>query len=397
MKYLVILKVLAILLGCTALSMVIPLAAALVLGEREMVGPFLLPPAVVFVSSLITILITKKRKIAFTAADGFLIVFLAWVCICLVGAAPYHLSGYTDSFGAALFESVSGFTTTGATVFPDVETLPRSVLLWRAMTHWLGGMGIVVLSVALLPLLGAGAFQLLKAETPGPEKDRITPKINATAKLLWFLYVGFTAFDLLLLRLGGMNWFESVLHAFSTLSTGGFSSRNESIAAFHSPFIEWVTGIFMLLGGFNFSLLYRFFKGKKEDLLHNSEARAYGLIILISVSLITFSLLSGNPGLNPSGGAVGGASGGGARDGLEPSMRRALFHTASVLTTTGFASSDHNLWPPLARACLFFLMFIGGCSGSTAGGIKVIRHVVLFKQAGNEMKRLLYPRGVFSV
>jgi trk system potassium uptake protein TrkH len=398
MKYPVLLKVLAALLACTALTMIVPLAASLVLGEREMIVPFLLPPAVVLAFSSIIILITRKHKISFIAADGFLIVFLAWVCICFMGAVPYSMSGYTNSFSDAFFESVSGFTTTGATVFADVEILPRSLLLWRAMTHWLGGMGVVVLSVALLPLLGAGGFQLLKAETPGPEKDRITPKITATAKLLWFLYVALTAFETLLLRLGGMTWLESLLHAFSTMATGGFSSRNQSIAAYHSPFIEWVIGVFMLLAGFNFSLMYRFFMGKAGDLLRNSEARAYGLIILISVSLTTFSLITGSPaGESAARSAAAGVPAAGGWGGLGTSLRRAVFHTASILTTTGFAAEDHNLWPPLARACLFFLMFIGGCSGSTAGGVKVIRHVVLCRQAGNEMKRLLYPRGVFSV
>ncbi|MDR0388606.1 MAG: TrkH family potassium uptake protein [Spirochaetaceae bacterium] len=394
MKYQVLLKVLAALLACTALTMSIPLVAALVFGENEMLAPFLLPLATVLVSSSIIILMTKKYKISFTAADGFLIVFLAWVCICLMGSVPYVMSGCPGGFSGAFFESVSGFTTTGATVFVDVEALPRSLLLWRAMTHWLGGMGIVVISVVLLPLLGAGGFQLIRAEASGSEKDRITPKITTTAKLLWLLYVALTVFNLLLLRLGGMNWFESVLHAFSTMASGGFSSRNQSIAAYHSPYIEWVTGIFMLLASFNFSLIYRLLRGKIGDLLHNSEARAYGLIILVSVSLITFSLLSRNPsGGIPAGGnalLLGGS-------GFEPALRQAVFHTASILSTTGFSAGDFNLWPPLARACLFFLMFTGGCSGSTAGGIKVIRYVVLCRQAGNEMKKLLYPRGVFSV
>jgi trk system potassium uptake protein TrkH len=400
MKYPVLCKVLAVLLACTALTMLIPLGASLVLGEREMLAPFLLPFATVFVSSSIVILITKKYKISFVAADGFLIVFLVWVCICLMGAMPYFISDYTENFSDALFESVSGFTTTGSTAFSDVESLPRSLLLWRAMTHWLGGMGIVVLSVALLPLLGAGGFQLLKAETPGPEKDRITPKITTTAKLLWFLYVALTVIEMLLLRLGGMNWFESVFHSFSTMATGGFSSRNASIAAYPSPFIQWVIAIFMLIAGFNFSLIYRLLKGKAGDLFHNSEARAYGLLILISVSLITFSLLSGTPSVEapaPEPRASEAVAPGSFFRNFESCLRRAVFHAASILTTTGFAVDNHGLWPPLARACLFLLMFMGGCSGSTSGGIKLIRLVVLFKQAGNEMKRLLYPKGIFSV
>jgi trk system potassium uptake protein TrkH len=384
MKYPVIFKVLASLLACIALTMLIPLAAALALGEEEMLRPVLLPLIAVLSVSSIIIGITRKYKIIFTAADGFLIVFLAWVCTCLAGALPYYLSGYLPRFGDALFESTSGFTTTGSTVFANVESLPRSLLLWRAMTHWLGGMGIVVLTVALLPLLGIGGFRLLKAETPGPEKDRITPKITGTAKILWLLYVAFTVLEILLLRLGGMGWFDSVGHAFATMASGGFSTRNASIAAFDSPFIQWVISIFMLIAGFNFTLIYRLLGGRVRELTRNSEAKAYFCIIVISAGLITFSLLTAAPG-GPGGGN------------FESSLRQAVFQASSLLTTTGFTIVNHNLWPPLARACLFFIIFIGGCSGSTSGGVKIIRYLVLLRQAGNEMKRFLYPKGVFSV
>jgi trk system potassium uptake protein TrkH len=249
------------------------------------------------------------------------------------------------------------------------------------MTHWLGGMGIVVLTVALLPLLGAGvqnAASLFQAESPGPEKDKITPRITGSAKRLWGLYVALTLLQTLLLLAGGMSGFDACIHAFSTISTGGFSSRNASIAAFNSPWIDWVCIVFMLLAGFNFSLFFRLFRGKVREFFANSEARAYGGIILASVIIITWSILPESPSPGTA-------------------VRQAFFQSASILTTTGLVAADHGLWPPLARGVLFLLMFIGGCSGSTAGGVKVIRYVVLLKQVGNEMKKIICPRGVFNI
>jgi trk system potassium uptake protein TrkH len=377
MKRALIFRLLLLLLALAALTMLIPLVMALAWGERAMILSFLIPALGVLLPALPVAVFTRRRPVRFSAADGFLLVFAAWVLVCLLGALPYYLSGGLPRFSDAVFESVSGFSTTGATVIPDVESLPRSLLFWRAMTHWLGGMGIVVLTVALLPLLGIGGFQLLKAETTGPEKEKITPKITETAKILWIIYTALTALQTLLLLLGGMDWFDAVTHAFATIATGGFSVRNNSIAAYNSPWIEGVCTVFMLLAGFNFIMIYRLVQGKYREVLANSEIRAYGLIIFISVGISVLSLL---PRLS-----------------LGEALGKASFHTASILTTTGFFSADYSLWPPAAQAVTLFLMFVGGCSGSTAGGIKVIRHVILAKQAGNEMKRLLYPRGVFSI
>jgi trk system potassium uptake protein TrkH len=328
--------------------------------------------------SLPALVLHRKSRFLISAGDGLLLVFLAWVLVCLLGALPYFMAGRLPNLADAVFESASGFTTTGATVISDVEIMPRSLLLWRAMTHWLGGMGIVVLTVALFPLLGIGGFQLLKAETPGPEKEKFTPKITATAKILWLLYIALTGIQTLLLRAGGMSWFDAAVHALATISTGGFSSRNNSIAAYGSPWIDWVCITFMFLSGLNFSLFYRLLKGKRREVLNNSEAKVYGGIFLAAGGLIvlSFSLSGGGPGQN---------------------LRHALFQTASILTSTGFTSTDYSFWPPLAQGALFLLMFIGGCSGSTSGGVKVIRHVILFKQAGNEIKKILYPKGVFSI
>ena len=372
-----IFRLLLLLLALAAMTMLIPLVMALAWGEEGMILPFLIPALAVLVPALSVIAFTGRQPLRFSAADGFLLVFFAWVLICFLGAFPYYLSGSIGRFADAIFESVSGFTTTGATVFSDVESLPRSLLFWRAMTHWLGGMGIVVLTVALLPLLGVGGFQLIKAETTGPEKEKITPKITETAKILWLIYTALTALETFFLMLGGMDWFDAVTHSFATIASGGFSVRNNSIGAYHSPWIEGVCTVFMLLAGVNFTMIYRLIQGKYREVLSNSELRAYGLIILVSVGISVFVLL---PSLS-----------------FIEALGKASFHIASILSTTGFSAANYSLWPPAAQGVLFFLLFTGGCSGSTAGGIKVIRHVVLAKQAGNEMKRLLYPQGIFSI
>ncbi|MDR2629361.1 MAG: TrkH family potassium uptake protein [Spirochaetaceae bacterium] len=377
-RWAAIFRVLLLLLGASALTLVIPLGLAVVYGEGDLIRPFLVPMTAVLFPCLPVALLTRKRPIRFSASDGFLLLFLAWILICLFGAVPYYLSGRIPRWVDAVFESVSGFTTTGATVIADVEALPRSLLFWRAMTSWLGGMGIVVLTAALFPLLGIGGFRLLKGESSGYEKEKITPRITEAAKMLWFLYLILTALEVLLLCLGGMDWFDAAAHAFSTIATGGFSTRNNSIAAYHSPWIEGVCTVFMFLAGCNLVLLYRLFRGRYRDLLNNSELKAYGGIILVSAGIITLSLLPE---------AVS----------LTEAVRKAFFHTVSIVTTTGFAAADYKRWPPAAQGILFFLMFVGGCSGSIAGGIKVVRLLVLAKQTGNEMKRLLYPKGVFTI
>jgi trk system potassium uptake protein TrkH len=309
-------------------------------------------------------------------------VFLAWLVVCLLGALPYYCSGYIPRFTDAVFESVSGFTTTGATVLRDIEALPRPLLFWRALSHWLGGMGIVVLTVALMPLLGdsspAGGFQLIKAETSGPDKEKIVPRITLAARLLWLLYIALTALQALLLACFGMDWFDAVTHAFSTMASGGFSTRNESLAYYNSPAIEWVCTAFMLLAGCNFSLIVQLLRGKYRDLLRNSEARAYGAVVLIAGIVITCNILPQSAS-------------------LEAALRQAFFNTASIITTTGLFNENTGLWPALSQGILFLLMFLGGCSGSTAGGVKIIRYVILAKQTGSEMKKIVYPRGVFTI
>jgi trk system potassium uptake protein TrkH len=369
-------RLVVLLLGVAALTMLIPLTMAVILRDAVMVRAFALPLGAVMLFALPTAIITRKQPVRFGAADGYLLVSLTWVLCCLLGAVPYLLSGCGFTFTNAVFESASGFATTGATAIADIEALPRPLLLWRSLTYWAGGMGIVLLTVALLPLLGIGGFQLIKAEAAGPEKEKVTPKITATAKFLWLAYCGLTAVLIPLYRAGGMNWFDACCHAFSVMASGGHSTKNSGIASYNSAFIDGVSTVFMLLAALNFNLYYRLIKGKFRDILTNSEGRAYLLIFVIATVILSLSLAP-----------VYGTS----------ALRYASYQAASFLSTTGSPAADYEQWPALAQAVIFLLMFVGGCSGSTAGGIKVIRHVVLFKQAAKEMRRFIYPRGIFSV
>jgi trk system potassium uptake protein TrkH len=376
MQKLVLLRLMAAILGVSALLMIPALITAAVLGEA--VRSFAIPLGGTLVITAPVIFLVRTGRIRLSPREGFLMVFLAWVFSSLLGALPYVFSPRGLSFTDSLFESACAFATTGGTTIRDIEALPRSLLLWRSMSHWFGGMGIVLLSVALMPLFGVGGFQLIKAEAPGPEKEKITPRIAATAKMLWMVYTVLTLVLVILYRLGGMDFFDALCHGLAIMATGGVSTKNRGLAFFNSPFIEGVTTIFMLLSALNFNLYFRLLKGKFGDLLRSTELRVYFSIFFIAAAVITLNLL-------PLYGSLG------------ESFRYASYHAASILTTTGGAVADYETWPALTQGILFCLMFIGGCSASTAGGIKVIRCAVLFKQAGNEIRRLLYPLGVFSI
>lgn len=378
MKRAAVAQVLSALLSFVALAMVPSLVLALVDEDPTQALAFAYPMAGAIVVGLLAFLVGRGRTPRFRARDGLLFVSLAWFITGIFGALPFVISGSIPRFADAIFESVSGFTTTGASILTDIEAMPRSLLFWRSMTHWLGGMGIVVLTVALLPLLGVGGFQLVKAEAPGPEKDKVTPKVTQAAKILWIIYLALTAAEAGLLMLGGMDWFEATTHAFGTMATGGFSPKNASVGHYGSAWVDAVITVFMVLAGANFSLYYRLLRGKGRDLLHNTEFKAYIAIFLVSSVAASLPLM-------------------GTYGGFFPAYRYGSFQAASILTTTGFATANFDLWPAFSKAVLLLLMFVGGCSGSTGGGIKVVRLVVLAKQAGNEIRRLLYPRGVFSV
>ena len=375
-KIFILLRLLAALLGFMPPLMIPPLVMSVIVKDSKMTSAFAFPMIGITILAVGGLLSLRKKKLRLSARDGFFLVFATWVLASLIGTVPFQLTGL--SFSDSLFESACTFATTGATTVSNIEALPRSLLLWRSLAHWFGGIGIVLISVALMPLLGVGGFQLIKAEAPGPEKEKITPKVAVTAKLLWLAYgvLTITLFGLYLA--GGMNWFDALCHSLTTMASGGVSTRNDGIAAFDSPFIDAVSSVFMLLAGFNFNLYYRILQGKFRDLRNNTEVRVYLGIFVLAAGIITFSLI-------PVYGSVSGA------------LRYAAYQSASILSTTGAAIADYENWPGLAQMVLFALMFIGGCSGSTAGGIKVIRHVVLWKQMGNELRRVIYPRGVFSI
>lgn len=320
----------------------------------------------------------KLDQSSIAKREGYIIVTLTWVVISLFGALPFILAGTTSSYTDAFFETMSGFTTTGSTIFNDIEALPKGILFWRSMTHWIGGMGIIVLSLTILPILGIGGMQLFIAEVPGLIPDKLHPRITQTAKSLWIIYVFLTLVQTILLMLGGMNLFESLCHAFGTLATGGFSTRNDSVAGF-SPYIQYVIIIFMYLSGISFTLHYFVFKRQFGKVFHNEELRTYTLVVLISTVLIMAGLVfvqHRNPGI---------------------AFRDSLFQVVSVITTTGFITSDYLLWPFYAWLLIFLLMFVGGCAGSTGGGIKVVRILLLFKNSRLELKRIVHPQAVLPV
>ena len=307
--------------------------------------------------------------------EGFLIVAVAWAGTALFGSLPYLLTGVVDRPAAAFFESMSGFTTTGATIFTDVEALPHGVLLWRSLSHWLGGMGIIVLAIAILPFLGVGGMQLFRAEVPGPTPERLRPRITQTAKLLWMVYFGVTAAQTALLLLGGMGPFDAVTHAFSTAATGGFGTRNDSMASF-SPYVQWVTILFMYIAGINFTLHYR--AATRRAAYHrDQEWRFLTTVLIVSAALIT-ALLAIDAGRLPD----------------EATLRAALFQVVAITTTTGFVSADYETWVPGAQMVLFSLFFVGGMAGSTSGGLKVMRVLILVKQTASQIRKHLHPRAV---
>lgn len=343
-----------------------------------MIPSFFIPGITCIALAIIVLLLGKRKKIAMTPRDAFIVVAAAWFFASLLGSLPLYFSGWVPSFTDAFFESVSGFTTTGATNLPDVEILPKALNMWRCQMHWLGGMGIVALTVALMPLLGVGGFKLIKAETTGVEKGKVTPKIATTAKILWIIYFSFTIIQTILLKLAGMSWYDALAHTLSTLGTGGFSTKNSGIAHYNSPAIEWICIVFMFLAAINFSLYYYAVTFKFKEIIQNSEFKAFIFIVFATTLGITFFIYK-------------------IYNNFGHSFRVALFQTTSIISTTGFSSVNFDLWPAGAKIFLLFLMLIGGCSGSTAGGVKVIRWVVLSKQTTNEVRKMLHPHGVFNV
>lgn len=327
------------------------------------------------------ILSFKRRKIEkfINPKEGLAVVAIGWVAISLLGALPLFLSGSVETYIDAVFETVSGFTTTGATVIPDVESLPMGILFWRSFTHWIGGMGILVFTLALIPALGIGGFQIFKAESPGPIAGKIAPRLKDTAKILYTTYFTVTVIQVVLLLFGGMSFFESLLYTFGTVGTGGLATKNSSVGAYSSIYIQMVIGVFMLLSGINFSLYYEGFKGRGKEAIKDEELRLYLFIIFLSVVSIGLNLYFTNYGS------------------LGLSFKDAFFQVSSIITTTGYSTTDFNLWPSFSKAILVLLMFVGGSAGSTAGGMKVIRILILFKLIKREVLKIFHPRAIIPI
>lgn len=386
----------------------IKLVAGILGGLIFFLGVALLLPMIIALifdeSSWLAFLITSSASIITGAAlffafkpseelrmrEAFLIVTFTWFLGSLIGAFPFILSGTLDLYTDAVFETMSGLSTTGATILggetangilnPSIEDLDKSLLFWRSLSHWLGGMGIIVLTLALLPLLGIGGMELFQAEYSGSTSDKITPRIQETAKLLWGIYFGMTFVQALLLWFHpSMDWFEAINHAFSTLATGGFSTQNASIEAFDSVYIDLVITVFMFLAGINFAMHFRLFSGKFDSFLKNSEIKFYSILTLFFIILVSFSLF-----------IIDNYSVGEA-------IRYGSFQVVSILTTTGFGTDDYTLWSYFGGSLLFLLFFTGGCAGSTGGGIKMIRILIILKNIGREFKQILHPQAVLPI
>jgi trk system potassium uptake protein TrkH len=368
------LRTLGALLLFLAAALLVPLACALFYGDGT-AGAFLLSAAICAACGG-GCYRSFHSKGDLSVREGFAIVTFGWLAFALFGALPYVISGGIPAYVDAFFEAMSGFTTTGSTILTDIEALPPSLLFWRSFTQWLGGMGIIVLSLAILPMLGVGGMQLFKAEVPGPTADRLTPRIQDTAKLLWGVYLLLSIIELGLLMAGNMNFFDAINHTFTTMATGGFSTRNASVAAYHSAYIDGVITLFMFLAGVNFTLHYLALRGRPLDFWRNEEFRFYLWLTLGATVLLTLFNLAG------------------PYAGIGDSLRYSAFQVVSIMTTTGYATADYERWHVFCQYLLVACMFVGGCAGSTGGGMKVARVLLLFKHAHVQLFRLIHPRAV---
>ena len=359
-----------------AVLLVLPLAVSIIYRERCALSFLITALASLFVGFAVT-LISKPGNRLIYAKEGFVIVALAWLALSAIGAVPFVLSGEVRSYADAFFETVSGFTTTGASVLTDIEGMSHGLLFWRSFTHWVGGMGVLVFIMAIIPSVCDRSIHILRAEMPGPVMGKLVPKLKQTAKILYLIYIVMTVLEMILLLCGGMSLFDSALHSFATAGTGGFGIKGDSIASY-SPYLQWVIAAFMFLFGINFNIYYLLLVRRFRSVLKSTETWCYIAICLISVSIITGNIYSiyGN---------------------LPDSVRASAFQVASLVTTTGFSTADFNLWPGLSKGILLILMFIGGCAGSTAGGLKVSRVVMMIKMIRREFMKMIHPRSVSAV
>ena len=375
MNYQMIGYVIGRILLTEAVLLVPPMLTAFLYGESVL--PFLLP-AILLAAVGLVIGLKRPRKTALYARDGFAVVALAWVLMSAFGALPFVLSGDIPNYIDAFFETVSGFTTTGASILTAVEPLSRGGLFWRSFTHWVGGMGVLVFVMAILPMTDGHGMHLMRAEVPGPSVGKLVSRMSDTAKILYSIYFIMTILLIVLLMAGGMPLFDACIHSFGTAGTGGFSSRNLSVGAYNSAYFDIILGIFMLLFGVNFNLYYFLLVKRFRDVFRSEELRAYLFIVTASVLAIAANIVHMY-------GSVG------------TSLRHAFFQVSSIITTTGYATADFNLWPTFSKGILVVLMFVGACAGSTGGGIKVARIVILTKASFADMRKMLHPNAVTTV
>ena len=372
MNYGIIFYVIGWVLNFEAAFMLPSCITAFVYHERE--GLALAAVAAVSLLAGLLIIRKKPKSMSMYAREGFVTVALCWIIMSAVGALPFVLAGAIPSYIDAIFETVSGFTTTGSSILPEVESMAHCLLFWRSFTHWIGGMGVLVFVMAVLPLAGGTNMYMMKAESPGPSVGKLVPRVKSTAVLLYGMYIGLSLLQLVFLLLGRMPLFDAITTMFGTAGTGGFGIRNDSIASY-SPYLQWVITIFMILFGVNFNVYYLILKKRLKSAAASTEVRVYFVIILTAILLITVNI----SGLFPD---------------IWTALRHAAFQVGSVITTTGFATTDFNLWPSFSQSILVLLMFIGACAGSTGGGIKVSRIVVLFKSVQKELDVIVHPHNV---
>ena len=347
---------------------------------KEDVWPLIISSSISVIIGILTWLGTRNEKSKeLKKKDGYMIVTLGWLCMSVFGSLPYILSGTIPDFTNAFFETISGYTTTGASIMTDIEAAQKGILFWRSLTQWIGGMGIIVLAVAILPILGIGGMQLFVAEAPGITPDKMKPRIKEVAKRLWFIYLGLTLVETVLLMLGGMTFYDAFNHSLTTMATGGFSTKNTSVAYYDSAYIQYVIIFFMFLAGTNFTITYFGLKGKFKKVWANEEFRNYLILVVLLSICISFFVFSSK------------------WEGFEKSFRDSMFQVVSLITTTGFVTADYTEWAPFLTIVFFLLMFLGASAGSTSGGIKVVRHTLLFKNSFLEMRRQLHPSAVIPV
>ena len=357
--------------------MLIPLAVALLCGGGDAVAILISLVITAAAGELLSLL--RPRSDNLRAREGFAVVALGWILVSFFGCLPFRLHGCIPKLVDAYFETVSGFTTTGATLLTDVEVLPKGLLFWRSFSHWVGGMGVLVLSLALLPKMGARSIHLMRAESPGPSVDKLVPRVGNNAKILYYLYISLTAAMLVCLLATGMNLYDALIHTFGAAGTGGFSNYNASVGAFHSPAAEIIIGVFMALFGVNFSIYYYILRRNWGAVKHNSELWTYLAMILVSSVVIAVNILP-MYGHN-----------------FFTSLRYSFFQVSSIMTTTGYATADFDLWPQLSRTLLTALMLVGASAGSTGGGLKVVRVQLLVKSGIREIRHTVHPRSVNTI